>query len=188
LEDSIIRIPKDEIFRLETEASGFADDGVVWTSFPARYADELLEFPYPQPLALLVPPQSPDRQYLVKLTLTAPQDENGNAGCSVSDSVYVRTAFEFFIPNAFTPNGDGTHDEWKFYPLDDYRRFYTVSVVVFNRSGIIVYESKEYGNDFDGRSGGKDLPVGTYYYVVKLIDKKQQSPDEVFTGSVTIIR
>ncbi|MDR1672294.1 MAG: gliding motility-associated C-terminal domain-containing protein [Bacteroidales bacterium] len=187
-EDSIIRIPENDIFRLETEASGFAEDGIVWTSSPTRYADELLEFPDPQPQALLISPQHPDRRYLVKLTLTAPVDENGNAGCSVSDSVYVDTAFEFFIPNAFTPNGDGVHNEWKFYPMDDYRRFYTVSVVIFNRSGVAVYESKDYGNDFDGRSGGKDLPVGTYYYVVKLIDKKHQAPDEVFTGSVTIIR
>ncbi|MDR1865702.1 MAG: gliding motility-associated C-terminal domain-containing protein [Bacteroidales bacterium] len=186
LEDSVIYIPKDETYTMGMKIE-YDFEKYEWSSIPEHYATAVLSLPaLPADEALLTPPTPPDRLYLLRLTL------EGANGCKASDSVYVGSSSDFFIPNAFTPNGDGVHDRWTFYPLEQYRLFYTVSVAVFNRSGMLVYECRDYSNDpsvaFDGRRGNTDLPIGVYYYVVKLIDRSHREPDQVFTGSVTVIR
>ncbi len=162
-------IPKNETYILNIEASDFTN--YTWKSVPDGYAD------LPSP-AGIVSVTRPQQAYLLNLTLV---DENS---CTVSDSVFISFAFDLFIPNAFTPNGDGIHDKWIFHHLEQYSEFYSVDVAVFSRAGIQVYEGKGYNNGsvvFDGRNGGDDLPIGTYYYIVKIGPK-------AITGSVTIIR
>ncbi|MDR3093296.1 MAG: gliding motility-associated C-terminal domain-containing protein [Bacteroidales bacterium] len=174
-------VPLNESYPLEVTASPDAID-YLWSSIPAGHTGGLPQFPEILSTVYL---NHPDRGYYLYLELTAANT------CVARDSVYIDASRDFFIPNAFTPNGDGIHDLWKFYPLEQYALFYTVEVAVFSRAGAPVYHRKEYSNDpsvaFDGRKGGKDLPIGTYYYVVKLIHR-QTKAEEVYTGSVTIIR
>jgi gliding motility-associated-like protein len=140
----------------------------------------------PEPLPPSVMLQRPNRDYLLTLELQA------ESGCRAGDTLFVGRAFDFFIPSAFTPNGDGVHDTWNFFPLENYTPFYRVEATVFNRAGVVVFQSRDYGNAppavFDGRRGGKLLPIGTYYYVVKLVPRQPDGAEEVFTGSVTILR
>jgi len=83
----------------------------------------------------------------------------------------------FFIPEAFSPNGDGINDKFEIKGIGKYK---TVEVTIFNRWGNIVYQSKNYGdgNGKDGfwngtaRSGGGPVPIGTYFYVLKLDGKE----------------
>ena len=81
------------------------------------------------------------------------------------------------VSNAFTPNGDGVNDYLHIDGLD----CFSVNVVkIFNRWGVIVFETKKYDNItnvFDGHSLGRStigqtegLPEGTYYYVVEYVD------------------
>jgi gliding motility-associated-like protein len=97
-----------------------------------------------------------------------------------------------FIPaitpnGAFTPNGDGYNEYWKIKFID---KFTNNQVMVFNRWGLKVFEQKGYSNDdnskaWDGRDkNGKELPSGTYYYVIIL----NEAGFEPITGSITIIR
>ena len=88
---------------------------------------------------------------------------------------------EVFVPNSFSPNGDGIHDTFKVRCLYNYEN---PVIEIFNRYGNLVYKKDHYGNiDYwgsekdawwDGRSenkltiGNQYLPVGTYYYVLKL--------------------
>jgi gliding motility-associated-like protein len=83
-------------------------------------------------------------------------------------------------PNAFTPNGDGIHDVWEIAYLSDYMN---VVVDVFNRYGQNVYHVQGYGSPWDGRMNGKDLPAGTYYYIINL-----GNGGAPLSGPVTIIR
>jgi gliding motility-associated-like protein len=174
-------VPINESYPIEVTASPDAID-YTWSSVPDGHTNGLPQ--YPEILSTIYV-NRPDRAYFLQLELTAANT------CKTRDSVYIDISRDFFIPNAFTPNGDGIHDVWKFYPLEQYSLFYTVEVAVFSRAGVPVYNRKEYSNDpsvaFNGRKGGKDLPIGTYYYVVKLIHK-QTKTEEVYTGSVTIIR
>jgi gliding motility-associated-like protein len=86
------------------------------------------------------------------------------------------------IPSAFTPNGDSENDVWEIPGLETYRQ---ANLKLFNRWGQLVYEmSGTYSQDFDGRRGGTDLPVGTYYYVIKL----NVPGREPLKGDLTILR
>lgn len=65
-----------------------------------------------------------------------------------------------FIPEGFSPNGDGTND---LFEIENVPADLTYSLEIFNIWGDNVYQSKNYKNHWDGGN----LPTGTYYYVVK---------------------
>lgn len=71
--------------------------------------------------------------------------------------------------NAVSPNGDGKHD---FLEIENIEFYPSNKVVVFNRWGDVVYETKSYNNtanNFVGQTdGGNDLPSGTYYYSIDI--------------------
>ena len=76
---------------------------------------------------------------------------------------------ELFFPEGFSPNGDGINDT---YIIEGVQGGTEVSFEVFNRWGAVVYTANPYTNDWDGTSNTGsstgDLPVGTYYYIVKI--------------------
>lgn len=84
------------------------------------------------------------------------------------------------IPNTFTPNGDGINDFWDISALVSYP---SCTVDIYNRYGVLVFRSVGYPRPWDGTSGGKSLPIGTYYYIIDLNNGKKP-----YDGSVTIIR
>ncbi|MFI5218761.1 MAG: gliding motility-associated C-terminal domain-containing protein, partial [Bacteroidia bacterium] len=72
--------------------------------------------------------------------------------------------------NIITPNGDGLNDGWEILNFD---KSFSHMVQIFNRWGQAVLETNNYDNDNPGnRWKGEDLPDGTYYYIVKYVDKK----------------
>ncbi|MCM5662722.1 Ig-like domain-containing protein [Galbibacter mesophilus] len=83
---------------------------------------------------------------------------------------------EIRVHQLVSPNGDGQNDELKIYGIENYPNN---SVKIFNRWGVLVYETESYGqgnNVFRGYSEGRvtvsqknKLPVGTYYYVIDYI-------------------
>jgi gliding motility-associated-like protein len=84
-------------------------------------------------------------------------------GCSSSDTVTVFIYPEIKIPNGFSPNADGKNDVWQ---IDNIFQFPDNVVEVYNRWGELLFMSKGYAIPFDGKYNGKDLPVGTYYYII----------------------
>ncbi len=114
----------------------------------------------------------------------------GEYSVSITDSAYcnVLTTIELGmdnqvlkIPNAFTPNGDGINDTWIITALNG---FPDAIVKVFDRSGKLVFESAPgYPDAWDGKNNNGFLPMGSYYYVIKLNDLLDLIP-----GNVTIIR
>lgn len=113
-------------------------------------------------------------QYTVTVT-----DANG---CSNSDTVTVLITPAIKIPNGFTPNADGKNDVWQ---LDNLFQFPDNVVEVYNRWGELLFYSQGYAVPFDGKYKGKDLPVGTYYYIINLNDSRFPN---AFTGPLTIFR
>ena len=84
------------------------------------------------------------------------------------------------VPNTFTPNGDGTNDYWIIRGLDLYPK---VQVFVFNRWGEQLFYSQGYGHPWNGFYNGKPLPMGTYYYLIKLNGQNQKP----LTGPLTLL-
>jgi len=100
---------------------------------------------------------------------------------SLKKEVKITVGFNLYnIPNTFSPNQDGVNDTWILKNIENYPN---VSVKVFNRVGAIVFESQKYQTPFDGKSKGVDLPIGVYYYQIKVSDNC-----DPISGSLTIMR
>ena len=95
----------------------------------------------------------------ITYTLTVTSDKN----CQTTDQVFVKVLKSVIIPNIFSPNGDNVHDRWEIPYLESYPG---CTINVYNRYGQLVYQSIGYTKPWDGRVNGKDVPVGTYYYVI----------------------
>src|SRR5690554_3615917 len=71
------------------------------------------------------------------------------------------------ISQGLTPNGDGFNDTLDLTFLND--RTGIIKFQVFNRYGTLVYDQNNYINQWYGQTNdGKDLPTGTYFYVIDL--------------------
>lgn len=103
-------------------------------------------------------------------------------GCMNSDTVTVYVYPQIIIPNGFSPNADGKNDTWM---LDLITLFPDCEVEVYNRWGEQLLYSKGYPIPWNGQYKGKDLPVGTYYYVINLNHPAYPDP---YTGPLTIFR
>lgn len=103
-------------------------------------------------------------------------------GCIDTDTLIVNVipVTDFFIPNLFSPNGDGSNDFWEIPKLPFYPN---TLVTIINREGMEVYRNANYDNSWDGKYDGKELPEATYYYYIKLATN-----DKVYKGAVTILR
>jgi gliding motility-associated-like protein len=104
-----------------------------------------------------------------------------NFGCgTVSDTMFVKLYNDIFVPNAFSPNGDEINDKWNIPALAAYSSF---EVVVYNRYGQIVFQTKNALKPWDGTFNGKPLPVGAYSYFINLGTSRYP-----LNGTVLIIR
>ncbi len=82
---------------------------------------------------------------------------------------------EPIVHNAFSPNNDGLNEWFQIDNFGDLECVPTNTVEIYNRWGILVFETNQYDNNtkvFRGKSegranvGGDDLPTGTYFYII----------------------
>jgi gliding motility-associated-like protein len=81
-----------------------------------------------------------------------------------------------FVNNAFSPNNDGVNEEFFIDNIDDTVCYPENNVEIYNRWGVLVFETKNYNNTtnkFTGVSRGRTtvsqssgLPTGTYFYIL----------------------
>src|SRR6056297_3559070 len=90
---------------------------------------------------------------------------------------------EIFVPNAFTPNGDGLND--KFRPYVSFLPS-TYHLIIYNRRGIKVYETKSADDSWHGLIEGKGkAPGGTYIYYLKVNNPEHQMIER--RGKITVL-
>jgi gliding motility-associated-like protein len=87
-----------------------------------------------------------------------------------------------FVPNVFTPNGDGVNDN--FIPMIS-GLVTDVNIVIFNRWGLQVYESDDINFSWDGKIGGQDAVDSVYYWILTYLDNNGSSKQ--LTGTVTLL-
>lgn len=97
--------------------------------------------------------------------------------------IYVVIPQEITVPNVFTPNSTpGINDYLVFTNLE----YFPNSVLtIYDRWGIIVYESSNYQNNWDGKhyKNLKPLTDGTYYFILQVSD----TDSSIHKGTVTIL-
>ncbi|WP_298901250.1 gliding motility-associated C-terminal domain-containing protein [uncultured Psychroserpens sp.] len=87
------------------------------------------------------------------------------------DDAEVTVDVCLYIPEGLSPNGDGLNDVFSIECIEEYPNN---RLKIYNRLGVLVYESKDYKNDWDGtpNKGIPNnlglLPVGTYFYILYL--------------------
>lgn len=87
------------------------------------------------------------------------------------------------IPNAFTPNGDGTNDYFNYFSSGNLQ---LVSFEVFNRWGQRVYNNETPDTGWNGEFKGKPAPSDLYIYIIVL--RRLDGSEQVEKGEVTLIR
>ncbi|RYD90645.1 MAG: gliding motility-associated C-terminal domain-containing protein, partial [Sphingobacteriales bacterium] len=98
----------------------------------------------------------------------------------VTDEVKVKVFKKLNIPNSFSPNGDGINDIWRIEKLNTYSESV---LTVYTRSGQEVFRTVGDAKQWNGNYGNKQLPSGTYYYV---IDRKNNLSK--LSGWVVLLR
>ncbi len=116
-------------------------------------------------------------------------DENG---CTSTGALYiiVNTSRNVYIPNIFTPDGDGLNDEFRLTIGKGVKRINYLKV--YNRWGELMYFEQNLNPSvantvsWDGRYKGKRVNPGVYVYLVEVVflDKRKI----LYRGSVTLIR
>lgn len=138
--------------------------------------DTLLLTVFDHPTHVYSDEQSGD--YMVYQIVTSPN------GCRAMDSleVIVQGDFSFYIPNAFTPNGDGKNDF--FFGTGDGIEKY--EIYVFDRWGNKLFYGDNLNAMWDGRYSGKLVEEDVYVWKVNLMDIFHKK--HVYVGHVTVIR
>lgn len=104
---------------------------------------------------------------------------------NVNDDCVVLPACDIVIYNAVSPNNDGSND---MFIIDGIECYPNNTVEIYNRWGILVYETKGYDNlirSFKGYSEGRTtlnknelLPDGTYFYILNYKDEEGKTHDK----------
>ena len=79
---------------------------------------------------------------------------------SVSNEIKLYLPMSIYLPTAFTPNGDGLNDD--FGAVGEGIEAY--QLIIYNRWGQIIFESKNINEKWDGNYNGKQAPPGVYSY------------------------
>ena len=110
-------------------------------------------------------------------------------GLAVSDiherPIDLETSVDLDIPTAFTPNVDLVNDTWAVRPVTNSDQFDKTIIRVYNKRGLLVYESIGLEKEWDGTFNGEVLPMDTYYYT---IDLQVSFVNKTYKGAVTLLR
>jgi gliding motility-associated-like protein len=90
-------------------------------------------------------------------------------GCLNSDSVEVSIKGDIFVPNTFTPNGDGDNDlfEIRGENIESYELW------IYNRWGEEIYNTTEITDFWDGSFEGEKCKIDSYIWVIEYFDYNQ---------------
>lgn len=104
---------------------------------------------------------------------------------TVTKYVEVKDNYNVYIPNTFTPNGDGLNDVFLLkgsgFKLEDFR------MEIFDRWGVLVYSTEDVTKGWDGTVKGQTAKDGIYIYSINLIGSNGEGREN-YTGYVTLYK
>lgn len=100
----------------------------------------------------------------------------------LSNIVYTRVEKFVFVPNAFSPNGDGLNDQLEVFGNVGS----AFKLTVFNKWGEKVFETADINETWDGTVNGHHAPFGTYQYKLSFSTPDGEVKNQV--GTFVIIK
>jgi gliding motility-associated-like protein len=126
-------------------------------------------------------PDGETGEYTIYLTVT------DDLGCTDTSSVKVIVLSDvlYYIPNAFTPDGNEYNQVWKysFAGIETYG----FSMYIYNRWGEMIWESHDVSGHWDGSYNGYTVPDGVYMWRADF-DVLNDAERRVLNGSITVLR
>jgi gliding motility-associated-like protein len=150
---------------IATPVGGKAPYTYVWSTNPAQTKQEATQLKY--------------GRYTLHVV-----DANG---CEIKDSVYINPGpccDNVFVPNAFSPNGDGRNDEFRIVTAAG---FQLTQLDVYDRWGNKVWSTLDARKGWDGKYKGVDMDVNTYFYIFRY-DCFATGEKMIKKGDVQLIR
>jgi gliding motility-associated-like protein len=126
----------------------------------------------------------PDPKVFLKETTTYTLIITDKNGCQSIDSVtvFVDPDLAVFVPNIFSPNGDGANDVF-FVRGKGVKR---IEFMIFNRWGERIFEASDINEGWDGTHRGKAVNAGVFVYYIDAVLETDQRV--IKKGDVTLIR
>ena len=105
-------------------------------------------------------------------------------GCPKIDSVHIHVIMQdVFVPNAFSPNGDGVNDIFR---VTTRKMINVQDFIIMNRWGNEVFSTNDISKGWDGKYKGKDQDLGVYYYMMHVSYPNGRT--QFLKGDLTLIR
>ena len=184
-----IQATDDVLVRVNEPLAAFSYTGSVYVSnYPIQFLDESVgavswswDFDHPD---LFSTDQYPvvsfveDGFFNVMLAI---MDQKGCVDTTYR-TIFINPEFQFYAPNAFSPNGDGINEEFSGSGVG----IATYQMRIFDRWGELIFETDDPGLPWDGKHNGTDCQIGVYTYTFRL----QAIAGKVseYKGHVTLIR
>jgi gliding motility-associated-like protein len=167
-------IVANQVLQLDATVNDPAANRFTWSP-PTGLSSTII----PNPIATLNPS-------MVDESITYTVRATNSIGCYGEDAVTVRvfkTGPDIFVPNAFTPNGDGHNDIIRpvlvgIRQLNFFR--------IYNRWGQLVFQTNESERGWDGKIGGQVQSTNNYVYFVQAIDYTGRTITR--KGNIALIR
>ena len=152
-----------DIFCRPSDSASFEDNskGVI-TKWSWNFGNGQADMTNDPPIQYYSIPGNED-DYIVRLAIA------DTSGCTDTAYHFIKVAGNCFIavPTAFTPNGDGLNDY--LYPVNAYKAT-NLLFRVYNRSGQLIFETKDWSRKWDGTFHGTPQATGIYVWTLEYND------------------
>lgn len=130
-------------------------------------------------------------EILAEETITYEIELIDTAGCNyLLERTYVieKDKPSIYIPNVFSPNGDGANDFFNLFATEGFVQH--VALQIFDRNGGLIYSNPDFAFNslygWDGTWQGKRLNIGVYVYLFEI--QFTDGRKEVISGDITLVR
>lgn len=134
------------------------------------------------PTAGLSDPLSPSPLVRPEETTTYTVTLTDSLGCTKTDQLTIVVTGSLYVPNTFTPNGDGFNDLFGALGKD----IKDIELLVFDRWGLLIWSTDKLTGRWDGTYKGADAPIDTYVWKVRAVELSGRQHEAV--GHVNLLR